>query len=80
MQVDELEPVVIDVFRDALKNPKLGPEEDFFAAGGDSLRAVEAIHRLSDAVGEEIDPMIIFMYPTAASFSDAMRDLVASGS
>jgi acyl carrier protein len=79
MHPTQLEPIVVDIFREVLRNATLTAEDDFFGSGGDSLTAVDAIHRISAAVDEEIDPMIIFMYPTAVSFTEAISDVVRSG-
>jgi amino acid adenylation domain-containing protein len=37
---------VLDQFRQVLKQDALGPDEDFFAAGGTSLKAIQALARL----------------------------------
>lgn len=40
---------------DLLLRPPLGPDEDFFLSGGDSLRAVELISRLVERFGTDAE-------------------------
>lgn len=37
---------VLKLWREVLKQPALGPDDDFFEAGGHSLLAIELVHRL----------------------------------
>lgn len=63
----ELGELVAEIFRTVLGRQSLALDEDFFAAGGGSLLAVDASARLSEAIGSEVDPFVIFRNPTAAS-------------
>lgn len=66
---------VLDAFRVILRNPELGCDDDFFEAGGDSLLAVDAAARISAALGQDVDPAMIFMYPTASGCAGALAQL-----
>lgn len=78
MSTKELEATIVEAFRVALQKPSIGVEDDFFAVGGDSLLAVEVSYTISQALGEEIDPLILFVNPTAASCADALAGEIAS--
>ncbi|MCC8250844.1 phosphopantetheine-binding protein [Saccharothrix luteola] len=75
MSVETIGTTVLEVFRDVLKNSELGEDTDFFEAGGDSLLAIDAIQRIGEDVGLDLDPVVIFMYPTPASCAGAVADL-----
>ncbi len=75
MEQISLESTVVEVFRQVLGDPKLGAEDDFFLAGGDSLLAVDAVNKLSAAAGHSVDPMLIFMYPNASACAVAITEL-----
>ena len=62
-----LEDIVADVFRIVLGMDSFAVDDDFFAAGGGSLLAVDASARLSEEIGYEVDPFLIFRNPTAVS-------------
>jgi hypothetical protein len=64
MTVETIEMSVLEIFRDVLRNGAIGEDADFFESGGDSL-----------LVGKELDPVVIFMYPTPASCAGAVMDL-----
>ncbi|MGW4213437.1 phosphopantetheine-binding protein [Lentzea sp. NPDC004789] len=74
MSTKELEATIVEAFRDALQKPALSVEDDFFAVGGDSLLAVEVSYTISQSLGKEIDPLILFVYPTASSCADALTE------
>jgi thioester reductase-like protein len=65
---------VLAVLREALGHPGLGPDEDFFAAGGTSLRAVAATLELGDRFGVDVGVRDLVAHPTATG----LRDLLAS--
>ncbi|MEV4998886.1 non-ribosomal peptide synthetase [Streptomyces niveus] len=64
---------VLAVLQTALRRPDFTSDEDFFAAGGNSLQAVTAAVELSDRFGVDIGVRDIVDHPTAA----ALRRLIA---
>ncbi|MEM0977543.1 MAG: AMP-binding protein [Pseudomonadota bacterium] len=48
--------VVLETFRKALRDDSLGPEDDFFLSGGDSLSAVDVILKLEEKFSVPIAP------------------------
>jgi hypothetical protein len=75
MTTPTIRTTVLQVFRDVLRNKDVGDDIDFFEAGGDSLLAIDAIQLIGEVVGRELDPVIIFMYPTPAACADAIAEL-----
>ncbi|WP_410652364.1 non-ribosomal peptide synthetase [Amycolatopsis sp. cmx-4-54] len=63
---------VLAVLRNALRRPDLGVDEDFFAAGANSLQAVAAVVELSDRFGVDVGVRDLADRPTAAG----LRDLI----
>lgn len=47
----DLSVTIGQVMGDVLKRGPLGPNDDFFDSGGDSLRAIEVLQRLAAAPG-----------------------------
>ncbi|NBE96551.1 MULTISPECIES: non-ribosomal peptide synthetase [unclassified Nonomuraea] len=64
------EAVLLDVAAEILGVDAFGPEEDFFAAGGDSLRAIAFINEAANA-GFDIPVEAFFQYPTIRAAVDA---------
>lgn len=75
MENEELETIVLNVFRKVLQNPALSAADDFFASDGDSMLAIEAAIQISESIGSETDITLIIMYPTAAELAGALADL-----
>lgn len=50
-----------------------GPADDFFAAGGHSLSAVQLVAQLNQAFGIELSPGQMFLTPTASSLAEEIR-------
>lgn len=75
MTVATTELAVLEAFRGILRVPELGSDDDFFEMGGDSLLAVDTAARISTALGCDVDPAVIFMYPTAAGCAGALTQL-----
>ncbi|GAA5076119.1 non-ribosomal peptide synthetase [Lysobacter panacisoli] len=51
---DELDPLgtkLLEIWRDLLRNPAIGPDDDFFSLGGHSLQAVQMFHRFNRETG-----------------------------
>ena len=67
-----LETVVTEVFREILNRASLQPDDDFFLAGGDSLLATDAVIKLSEITGSEIEMALMFTSPTARELATAI--------
>ncbi|MCE7082634.1 SDR family NAD(P)-dependent oxidoreductase [Streptomyces sp. ST2-7A] len=57
---------LLGVFRDVLGTPGVGAEDNFFAAGGDSIRAIQVVAR-ADEHGFRFSPLDLFEHKTAAA-------------
>ena len=55
-----VERTVASVWKGLLKVPRVGPQDNFYELGGDSLLAVEAALALEEAFGRRIDPRLFF--------------------
>ncbi|MFI1380569.1 amino acid adenylation domain-containing protein [Embleya sp. NPDC020886] len=64
---------VLAILRTALRRPDFAADDDFFAAGGNSLQAVAAVVELSDRFGTDIGVRDIVDQPTATG----LRRLIA---
>jgi hypothetical protein len=79
VSVDALPAVVLDAWRSVLRDPSLGPDDDFFLSGGHSLLAVQLAERVSEAWGAEVPAGLIFLHPTPAEFAAAASALLDDG-
>jgi acetoacetyl-CoA synthetase len=66
------------VWERLLDRSPLGPDENFFDLGGDSLLAMELVVRIKEASGCELPVALIFEAPTIASLAAAVRKQIAS--
>jgi acyl-CoA synthetase (AMP-forming)/AMP-acid ligase II/acyl carrier protein len=55
-----VEHAVASVWKELLKVTKVGPQDNFYELGGDSLLAVEAVLALEEVFGRRIDPRLMF--------------------
>ncbi|WP_326764405.1 amino acid adenylation domain-containing protein [Streptomyces sp. NBC_01591] len=63
------------VWCEVLGVPSAGPDDDFFALGGNSLRAVRAVARLG--AGRQVTVAQLFAAPTVAAFAAELERAVA---
>src|ERR1700722_13751610 len=54
--------------------PVAGPEEEFFDAGGDSLKAIEFILHLERALGLELSLTLVTETPKFARLCEALKE------
>jgi phosphopantetheine binding protein len=64
---------VLSALRAALGDERLGPDDDFFAEGGDSVAAVYALQLIQEATGVHLPVAVFFTHPSAG----ALAELVA---
>ena len=66
------EELLCELFAEALGVPSVGPDDDFFAAGGHSLRAARLAGRVRDVFGVDVTVRSVFTAPTAADFAEQL--------
>jgi Phosphopantetheine attachment site len=54
----------------------VGRDDNFFALGGDSIKAARVHARLAKALGIEMRPTMLFRWPTVALLSDQLAGLM----
>jgi amino acid adenylation domain-containing protein len=64
-----IETRVLSLWREMLALPALGPDDDFFAAGGHSFLAVRTLAALERATGVRLPARVFFEAPTARGFA-----------
>jgi aryl carrier-like protein len=65
----ELEQAITRVWREVLEIETIGVHDNFFDVGGHSILAKLLQAKLSNALGQEIELVDLFQYPTIASFA-----------
>jgi amino acid adenylation domain-containing protein len=73
-QDGDLESCIVKLWRRAMGNPGLGPEDDFFDCGGDSLAAINLMFALEQVLGIELPVTMIYQAPTARHLAAAIED------
>jgi len=71
---DCIAPTVAQLWQKVLHAPVGGPEDDFFEAGGDSLKAITLTIELERTLGLELSLTLINAAPKFASLCEALRD------
>lgn len=73
----EVEAQICAILAEALGLSAVGRRDNFFALGGDSLRAGRALARLRTDFGVELPNALLFQKPTAARLADHISPLIA---
>jgi amino acid adenylation domain-containing protein/FkbH-like protein len=75
--VVELQPsferAVVESWNEVLGTSEIGPDDDFFALGGDSLLATQVISRLRQVSGVRLHLSDIFDHPTVSGLAEIIR-------
>ena len=61
--VTSIQGLLADVWTEVL-GVKAAPDDDFFALGGDSIAAVQMVFRVSQLIGTEVPPTLIYAHTT----------------
>jgi acyl-CoA synthetase (AMP-forming)/AMP-acid ligase II len=67
--VTELEIMLVTLFSELLKLPRVGVNENFFMLGGDSLLGTQLISRINSTLATELTPVTVFHAPTISELS-----------
>ncbi|ABG94202.1 non-ribosomal peptide synthetase [Rhodococcus jostii RHA1] len=68
------EDVVAFVFAEVTGTGRVGRHDNFFAAGGNSLTAAQAVARVGAALGTSVDIRALFDHPTVAELSEYLAN------
>ena len=71
---DRIAQAVARVWEEVLLAPVGGPHDDFFDAGGDSLKAITFAMELERALGLELSPTLIYETPSFSGFCEVLRE------
>ncbi|MEV6360099.1 amino acid adenylation domain-containing protein [Nocardia asteroides] len=72
---DSMERLIATIVGGLLGVPAVGPDDDFFALGGNSLLAAQLGARLAAATGKQVPVRTVFDAPTVARLAVAVRGL-----
>jgi amino acid adenylation domain-containing protein len=71
---DYIARTVAQVWQEVLQTPVSGPEDDFFDAGGDSLKAITFMIDLERALGLELSMTLIMEAPKFVGLCEVLRE------
>jgi amino acid adenylation domain-containing protein len=72
----DAERILVDVWKEVLHVDSVGVHDNFFAFGGDSLRAMRVIGRLQSRLGIDLPLRALFAHPTVAELAMTLMDQV----
>ena len=58
---------------------KVGPGDDFFDFGGDSIASVQVMYQISELTGTEIPPTAIYANPTIETLAVQVELFLSEG-
>jgi len=72
------EEILAAVFAEVLQLPSIGVEDDFFALGGQSILATQAMARLRERLELDLSVRLLFEAPTVAALALRVEDALAA--
>jgi len=72
----EVESTLLSIVRELLKNDQIGPEDDFFLAGGHSLLGTQLVIRARKAFGVKVAIRDLFEAGTVARLAARIEELI----
>lgn len=74
---DPLVGKLLEIWKRVLGRASLGPHDDFFRSGGDSIQVIQVAAQ-ANAAGFSLSPKLIYEHPTAASLASALASTASS--
>lgn len=65
----DVETQLVSVWREVLERPDIGPNDNFFETGGNSLSALQVVSRIRRDLKVDLEVSAIFLFPTVASLA-----------
>ncbi|MBY0481470.1 MAG: amino acid adenylation domain-containing protein [Chitinophagaceae bacterium] len=72
----EIETKLVKIWKEILGNEKIGVTNNFFEAGGNSIKIIRLAKQVSHALNQEIHVTLLFQYPTIRSLVDHLTCIV----
>jgi acyl-CoA synthetase (AMP-forming)/AMP-acid ligase II/acyl carrier protein len=73
---NEFERIVAGIFAEVLNTENFGINDNFFALGGDSLRATQVVARIAAMLDIELANFVVFRSPTVAELAVEVAELM----
>lgn len=70
---------LVEIWQEVLDVTDLGPDDDFFALGGHSLKVTRVASRVKATFGVNVPLRLLFANPTVKAFANAVDDLLTPG-
>jgi acyl carrier protein len=74
----EVEQFLVAVWSELLRQPKVGPQDDFFELGGYSLLAMDLISKIYQQFQVELPVQKIYEFPTISSLAKEIKKVIQS--
>jgi acyl carrier protein len=71
--------MIAAIFAEVLGLPRVGALDNFFAIGGDSLRAAQVLSRVEARTGAQMEMLSLFKAPTVDRLAERMRAALREG-
>ena len=71
---DEIELALVQIWKEVIKRPSIGIDDNFFQHGGNSLMAIELIARINDHFGANLGIGVLFESNTIKTLAQLLRD------
>jgi acyl-CoA synthetase (AMP-forming)/AMP-acid ligase II/acyl carrier protein len=75
---NDIERAVAQIFAGVLQSDWVGVADNFFALGGDSVRAIQVTARVLSILGVELNAAAVFLRPTVAELADEIAGLIST--
>jgi len=76
---DDDQRMIAAIFAEVLGLPRVGALDNFFAIGGDSLRAAQVLSRVEARTGAQMEMLSLFKAPTVDRLAERMRAALREG-